>query len=262
MRALREKWNSQNGASVLLALLFFLVCMMVAASILMAAVSNAGKLRSNREEQQRYMALSSALLLVCEELTAAEYRGQYLYEKSEFSSGEDGEGNLVTHNRHVYEQVEGSFVCGLNSSSGPALLPLAGDLDAFFADRFQVPEAQKIPGDEYDCRKLDSLSAQRSPYTLTFTPDPGGDGYPGLSGEKVSVTITLNESGSIRLRAVLEGQEGDTEAMEAELLPCDSLQKLLVPEGGLTSGEDPVLFQTEPVKWKLNWLVKKEVGTG
>ena len=43
--------------------------MMVSASILMAAVSNAGKLRSGQEEQQRYLTLASALRLVCDELT-------------------------------------------------------------------------------------------------------------------------------------------------------------------------------------------------
>ena len=52
MKTLREKLHSQSGASILLALLFLLVCMMAAASVLTAAVSNAGKIRSNYEEQQ------------------------------------------------------------------------------------------------------------------------------------------------------------------------------------------------------------------
>ena len=77
MRRMRGKWESQSGASILLALLFLLVCMMVSASVLMAAASNAGKIRSNYEEQQRYLALSSALRLVAGELERAEYRGRY-----------------------------------------------------------------------------------------------------------------------------------------------------------------------------------------
>ena len=77
MKTLNRKLHSQHGASILLALLFLLVCMMAAASVLTAAVSNAGKIRSNYEEQQRYLALSSALRLVAGELEQAEYRGRY-----------------------------------------------------------------------------------------------------------------------------------------------------------------------------------------
>ena len=79
MKTLNRKLHSQRGASILLALLFLLACMMVAASVLMAAASNAGKIRSNYEEQQRYLALSSALRLVAGELEKAEYRGQYTF---------------------------------------------------------------------------------------------------------------------------------------------------------------------------------------
>ena len=79
MENLRNKLNSRRGASILLALLFLLVCMMVAASVLMAAVSNGGKLGSNREAQQRYLTLSSAITLVSDQLTAAQYRGRYTH---------------------------------------------------------------------------------------------------------------------------------------------------------------------------------------
>lgn len=81
MKRLHKKLHSQSGASILLALLMFLICVMAAASVLAAAASNAGKAMSNRAEQQKYLTLSSALQLVCDELTAAEYQGKYrLYE--------------------------------------------------------------------------------------------------------------------------------------------------------------------------------------
>lgn len=66
MKTLNRKLHSQRGASILLALLFLLACMMVAASVLMAAASNAGKIRSNYEEQQRCapFALFSSTVLV------------------------------------------------------------------------------------------------------------------------------------------------------------------------------------------------------
>ena len=71
MEALKQKLKGRQGASFLLALALLLLCVMVAASLLTAAVSNAGKVRSNREEQQKYLTLSSALRLVCGELEKA-----------------------------------------------------------------------------------------------------------------------------------------------------------------------------------------------
>ena len=73
MEQLRRKLKSRRGATILLALALLLLCMMVAASLLTAAVSNAGKVRSNKEEQQKYLVLSSALRLVCGELEKAGY---------------------------------------------------------------------------------------------------------------------------------------------------------------------------------------------
>lgn len=77
MDAIFQKLRSQKGASMLLALLFLLICSMVTASILMAAAANAGKHRSNLEEHQIYLALSSAVSTLCDELNRCEYRGRY-----------------------------------------------------------------------------------------------------------------------------------------------------------------------------------------
>ena len=44
MEPLRKKWNSQRGASILLALLLLLVCVMVAASVLMAVCMGLSRL--------------------------------------------------------------------------------------------------------------------------------------------------------------------------------------------------------------------------
>lgn len=77
MQRLTGKLKSEKGASILLALLLLLICMMVGASVLMAAVSNAGKARSNRQEEQVYLALSSALRLVTDDLVSAKYTGNY-----------------------------------------------------------------------------------------------------------------------------------------------------------------------------------------
>ena len=122
--AWRKKLNSQSGASILLALLILLLCVMVGASILMAASSNAGKSRSNQEEHQKYLALSSALRLVCGELEQAEYRGRY---ELEIITKEqvDENGEAVEHTYYSFQQIDGEFNCGLGDT-----LPLLDELDS------------------------------------------------------------------------------------------------------------------------------------
>ena len=96
-RMLQRKLQSQRGASLLLALLLLLICSMVGASILMAAASNAGKHRSNLEEHQTYLALSSAVSLLCDELNAAQYTGQYRYWVEEHTDFETGDTSYSYH---------------------------------------------------------------------------------------------------------------------------------------------------------------------
>ena len=64
MQAIRRKLNSQKGASMLMALLLMLVGIMVSAVIISAATSAAVNKRSEKEQQQAYLAVSSAAELV------------------------------------------------------------------------------------------------------------------------------------------------------------------------------------------------------
>lgn len=64
MQAIRRKLNSQRGASMLMALLLMLVGIMVSAVIISAATSAAVNKRSEKEQQQAYLAVSSAAELV------------------------------------------------------------------------------------------------------------------------------------------------------------------------------------------------------
>ena len=66
---------------MMLAFLMLLLCIMVASSVLAAAASNAGKIKSNRIEQQKYMTLTSAVQLICDDLEKANYTAKYdIYE--------------------------------------------------------------------------------------------------------------------------------------------------------------------------------------
>lgn len=75
MKSLRKKINSQNGASVLLALMLFLVCFMVSAVILSAATANVDKMRQRESMQREYLAVSSAAQLLQEIIGGVAYDG-------------------------------------------------------------------------------------------------------------------------------------------------------------------------------------------
>lgn len=261
MKRLREKWASGRGASILLALLLMLVCVMVAASVLMAAMSNAGKARGSREEQQKYLTLSSAMTLVCDQLAQSEYRGRYTYSKQEIMKTiehSDGSTSQVhDYWQHTYEQQPGEFQCGLNGSvAAEIVLPLANDLDHSFAQGFQKSDSADH---RYTCKKLDGTAVTpKAPYILELTA-AGGGSTPWLE-EPVTVTVSWNSSsGHLSLRAELkDGEEsagGHTYAMEAELTADKA------PGAVLKLGDDPEAvrpeYETQPITWTLNWITRQ-----
>ena len=77
---MREKLNSQRGASLLIALLYFLVCGLVAAVIIGAAMTNVQKLKGAHQRQQAYNSVSSAAQLIRDEMTRVQYQGAELVE--------------------------------------------------------------------------------------------------------------------------------------------------------------------------------------
>lgn len=251
MKRIREKWNSAGGASILAALLLLLVCMMVAASVLMAAASNAGKLRSNHEEHQKYLTLSSALRLVCGEIEAGSYTGQYSYaiedvEKTVETTDEEGNittGSVHDYYIHTYAQAEGIYTCGLNDSSD--VLPLRDRLDFLFGEKLAAGAGvARNPDDRYVFHAL-TLSFN---FPIRFTLTVKADGF-----EDVTVSFQLRKDGVITLTAALpEDKTGHVYAMEAELIPVKPLDEVFVLKN--TAGDN----QTAPVQWRLNWIAKKE----
>ena len=152
MKALKKKWNSCRGASILLAMLFLLVCIMAGASVLMAAASNAGKIDSNKKEQQKYLALSSALNLLCDEFENVKYVGKYSYSQDDCTEEMEDSGYVYhKHDQHrIYTQTKGVLQRQDGGSSWlDGILPLRNDLDWIFANHFEMPESKQIDGDYY-----------------------------------------------------------------------------------------------------------------
>src|SRR5574344_1463921 len=77
MREIRKKLKSRSGASILLALLFLLIALSVGAIVLTSASANAGRIERNRQEQQNYLAVRSAALLLRDDLANASFTASY-----------------------------------------------------------------------------------------------------------------------------------------------------------------------------------------
>lgn len=301
MKALREKLHSQRGASILLALLFLLVCMMVAASVLMAAVSNAGKIRSNYEEQQRYLALSSALRLVAGELERAEYRGRYDVDQwTEQIKVIEADGTETVTETKYYRVIQrrGAFACGQLAKlvpdadgnltqDGTTVLSFQKELDGLFAKEFSsvgyraLPEKDengKVQIASLPTNPPDTLPGDPSRTTRVLTVTVEGDPAINETFGSVKVDVDMSQSRRIHLKAVLEiGAAAYT--MEAELtasgaptiiyIPGDRLPKDgRAPETDVTEIKDVEFLkdqQTDPVTWQLDWItreVKKEAAGG
>lgn len=253
MKKIREKLCSENGASILLALLFFLLCAMVGASVLMAAASNAGKSRGNREEQQKYLTLSSALQLVCDELTAAEYTAKYEvktdYKVDTWSEADEGEKQtpLVWHYEHTYSPIAGAFDCGLSKEPNN-VLPLLDDLDKIFADSFlEKNDVDSGTHRHYYNKPVGALTVQPRTLTLSVTPDDGT-----WLTKGIEIVVKLNKDYSINLTAKLAGNDDYT--MFAAL-SLDGGRPQLKESNAIEEG--PVI-ESCAVRWKLSQITREE----
>lgn len=269
MKDPRKKLRSESGASILLALLFLLVCVMAGASVLAAAASNAGKIRGNRAEQQKYLTLSSAIRLICDELGEAEYRGKYQVYEWTVPEKRDAEGNVVSPAKDYFycQQQEGEYTC-LDLTEQ---LPLGPELDGIFHRQFAKP----------GYGKADSLDLENKSiiHTLTVTLPEGLEGYPyegsGPAAYQVSrdvtVQVKLNHSTQhITLKAWL-GTEADPPGDKSDTLSAELVARnppaLDYSPGGRIPGHMPGVpggFTVSPVErvliaaeWDLNWIKKE-----
>ena len=246
--ALKRKLQSQRGASLLLALLFLALCSLVSATILMAAVSNAGKARSNLREHQSYLALSSAVDLICDEIVRSEYQGIYNYkevvEKTPVENPETGEetGEVITTTYYYFTQLEGSCTHkGADTESQLTGLLLTGllkkDLDTLFARHIEST---------LDRDKFATLTLQRGGtfnHTWKVHPQTGT----ALDEKEVEVQLkVVEDSYAIELTAQLDGYQ-----LQAELTPSTNRPVLPNP----LSEEEK---ETEPLQWKVGWITTGE----
>lgn len=239
--ALKRKLQSQRGASLLLALLFLALCSLVSATILMAAVSNAGKARSNLREHQSYLALSSAVDLICDEIVRSEYQGIYNYrevvEKTPVKDPETGEETIETTIKYYFTQLEGS--CAYKEADTESQLTglLKNDLDTLFARQIESTlDKDKFATWEVKGEGIFTHTWKVHPQTGTV-----------LDEKEVEVQLkVVKESYAIELTAQLDGYQ-----LQAELTPSTNRPSL---PGTLSQGDN----KTEPLQWKVGWITTGE----
>lgn len=264
MRRAREKLKSTRGASLALALLLLLVCIAVGVSLLMAAASNGGRVRSNRQERQGYLALSSAMELVTQDLATSdpaagdpakmEYYGKYNYTPEKEEENAAGEVTVISAE---YVQEGGTVEGG--TELGEKLKPV---FDWIFG---QALKAQ-ADAERADCDLLSggSIHDPKAPFkwtvktgAVTGTSDP-------LEGFVVQAEITVQENYVITLTFTFaEVPDGYPEEIK-DL----TLRAQLTPQGGVPTPGIPKKDSTDPdattsnestkVSWKLDWVTDRK----
>jgi hypothetical protein len=234
MKQLLRKLKSERGASILLALLFFLICGMVSSSILMASVSNAGKIKSEEKEEQAYLAVSSALQLVCDDLANSQYYGQYIYQENSMASGGV---------EKVYKQCKGSY----DGKLGDILLD---DFDALFREQMISDVGEMQAKDSSIQFESEVSTVKQEEHELKVTPQTGTD----MDDYVVNITLQVDSASySIYLTGELaDGSE--IYVMKAELTATGT--KPYLNKESTPSGQNVTLQSESGMSWKVGWVTK------
>ena len=252
MRRAAEKLKSRRGASIVLALLFLLLCVMVGVSILAAAASNAGRTPSNRDEQQIYLALSSSLRLVVDDLTKHPYTG-----KAEYDCNIDDVHDSATPSVHLYyvytykfRRVDGDMP---DAVLGELFLPYLNDVfETYLKTHFDSAEGSSPIGDKYRYEEEFVSHSPTPDFILTVTPDGPLDGY------EAEIHVTISDTFRITMRASLSALPDDDTSkhyndywMETTLSLVDSsLPELQKPTGGSAGSNFEAQIDNAEIKWK------------
>ena len=190
MNPVRQKLNDRRGASILIALVFVIVALMVGAVVLTAASGNAGRVTHNRQDQREYLAVSSAVDLLREDLADLTLTGSYTKTVVETTTTSvDEEGVEHTH----------------TTRSAPAYAKSAGlsgsELLAAKEDAFAQLYYSTLPNEGGLREPAPVIS-----YPLRFSADSGRS-VPAVSG---TLTAILNGEGKYEIDVTLtcEGEDG------------------------------------------------------
>lgn len=241
MKALKNKWSSRRGASILLALLFLLVSMLVGSSVLMAAASNAGKINSNRVEHQKYLTVSSALTFVVEELKNMKYTGGYAVDSAD--NGSETVDHTITNKYTITGTWKQKGLEGWDAME--AVLPLQDNLDYVFARLFtnKTDEEDSDPSYEED---IDGETYTITNfYTYTWDGEWTGD-VPSASytlklkaePDDAEITGGIEHTVKITVKITYPANLFDTSSTVVDLKDCPSPIKIDLTAALLDPGDE------------------------
>ena len=190
MNAVRRKLNSSSGASILMALLLLLVAVMVSAVILAAAVSAAKTIRTDREQQQTYLTVSSAAALVRDSIL-------------------NGSGNYTTINTEIYAYSDHTGL--LDSTSSESLA--TGNFSSIMNNGIKTLKAQPLFPYSYTCT-IQDVNKQYEPVTAVFSLTAQNSEADGQIFYLLTVTFTAG-SGDHLCKMTLK-MDGKTKATPSE----------------------------------------------
>ncbi|MGI6072143.1 MAG: hypothetical protein ACOX75_03905 [Lachnospiraceae bacterium] len=78
---LKNKIQSNKGATIVFALVALIVCVMISAVVVYTAYSNAGRVKNTQNEEQNYLSVSSAVMLLRDSLAGDSATIVEIYEK-------------------------------------------------------------------------------------------------------------------------------------------------------------------------------------
>jgi len=180
MEHLFKKLKSDRGATLIIALLFFMVCIMVASAIMTAAVANMGRIDKQRDEEQIYLAVFSAVRML----------------QDDFSD--------MTPCKAQKTDIE--YTCNYNDEHPD----IAGAWDCTDQDGNDTGSAGAILADYVNKAVIYVLRYNQAPDMKTFTITPDA---PELSLIPVTVEMTMSKDYILKFALSAESASGSSYAV-------------------------------------------------
>lgn len=249
-----KKLKSNRGAAILFALLLLIVCVVAGSAALTSAASNVGRYTHLRQDQQRYLAVSSAVRLIREELCGSTYTASaQLTETYVRRSSTNAEGQVSWWTEGPDYAMTGLVDTAADRYDGPFQPWLEGQLDDAF-------KAQEVPEDWWD---LAGDAAPAMPEDLSYTglsvsTQPGAD--PLLS--QVKWTLEMDGDYDMTAHFWLEETDADGKLTKYYQTVLTIPGETKVTTTAETSREgrvtETVTTQTVTVSWPLSGAVIRQ----
>ena len=209
---IKNKLHSQTGASLVMALLFLVVALTLGAIVLTAASANASRVRRGWEDQQKYLALKSAVDLLKQDFANMGFEGSYTHTetyKKTVTRVPDGK-KPPQYTTHTTESTTHNYEAGDCPLTGSRLLGKQGE-DAYplqpdFQQAYLYYYVDKTSPDLGEFRGSAPSSPLELPLTLEATPTGGTEDLPQVTGR---LQVLLTEQNCFTIQAELAVKEGE-----------------------------------------------------